>query len=274
MRSISRLALTALAGCVAAALACAAASAASLDECSEHLPFGVPSVAATTNTIAICHKGYAALVDEDRLVPLWVAYHLTGKHTFGCIDRTDDFHPDELLPPDHRAKPSDYDEPQFDQGHQAPAQDFAWNDKEMHDSFSMANMTPQLPGLNRRQWERLEEAVRAWAADRGDLIIYVGPVIKREPRTIGDDHVVVPSAFWKVVIDPTRQEALAFIMPQTEIPKGPLEPFKKTIADVEAASGVKLPLPAGIDPTALAAIWPADLRGWRAKHKAACPHAH
>jgi endonuclease G len=251
-------------------LAGGAAFAAPLDGCSEHLPFGIPTVTTTRITMGVCHKGYAALVDEDRLVPLWVAYHLTGKHTFGCIARTDDFHEEDLLPADHRAKLADFERSGFDRGHQAPAQDFAWNAGEMHDSFSMANMAPQLPGLNRKEWERLEETVRVWAADRGELIVYVGPVITAHDDVIGPDRVDVPISFWKVVVDPAKQEALAFMMPQNDIPKGSLKPWEKSVADVETAAAITLPLPDGIDRTAVAAIWPADLTAWRVKHKSVC----
>jgi hypothetical protein len=31
-----------------------------------------------------------------------------------------------------------------------------------------------------------------------------------------------------------------------------------------------LPLPDGIDASAVTALWPVNLKGWRASHKAAC----
>jgi endonuclease G len=250
-----------------------AALAAPFDDCKAHLPFGVPTLARQVATTPVCHVGYALLHDDKLLVPRWVAYQLTGPHTLGCVKRKDNFHPDENLPEDHRAKPADYTKSGFDQGHQAPAQDFAWNADRMSDSFSMANMAPQLPGLNRAQWERIEETVRAWATDRGELIVYVGPVLANTNHTIGEDKVVVPTAFWKVVVDPDKKEALAFVLPNRSIKKGKLEPWQADVADVEQAAGVKLPLPSGIDREAKPKIWPADLAAWAKKHKAACPPA-
>jgi len=84
----------------------------------------------------------------------------------------------------------------------------------MSDSFSMANMAPQRPGLNRAQWERIEETVRVWATDRGNLIVYVGPVLVNTSHTISKDKVVVPTAFWKVIVDPDKKEAPRFRAPQ------------------------------------------------------------
>lgn len=152
-----------LAAVAALLFAAAPARAGSFEACAEHLPFGVPTLAQPGTTTAVCHAGYAAMVDDERLVPRWVAYHLTAAHTLGCMHRTDNFHADEELPAAHRAEPADYRRSGYDRGHQAPAEDFAWSRVEMRDSFSMANMAPQLPRLNRAEWKRLEEMVRAWA---------------------------------------------------------------------------------------------------------------
>jgi endonuclease G, mitochondrial len=259
-----------LAALIVALLGSADASGAPFDTCAEHVPFGVPTLTQPARVTPICHPGYAALHDDDRLVSRWVAFRLTSKHTFGCLARTNDFHADEELPPGRRAKPADYRRSGYDQGHQAPADDFAWSVPQMHDSFSMANMTPQLPRLNRAEWERLEETVRAWAWERGALMIYVGPVLAATGKTIGADHVAVPLAFWKVIVDPARREAIAFVLPQANIPKGDLAPWVKTVAEVEKMAGIRLPLPDGIDASAVTALWPVNLKGWRASHKAAC----
>lgn len=251
---------------------CAPASAADFDGCHEHLPYGAPTTAPNLHVTPICHQGYAALVDDDALVPRWVAYHLTGPHTLGCVERGNNFHPDEGLPAGHRARPADYAKTGYDIGHQAPAQDFGWDDDEMSDSFSLANMAPQLPGLNRMQWERLEESVRAWAWNRGDLLVYVGPVLHGGEPTIGPDHVAVPAAFWKVIVDTKTGEAIGFEMPQQSIPKGDLTPWQKSVADIQQDAQVFLPLPATATHAAAETptLWPADLSGWHKAHSAAC----
>jgi endonuclease G len=240
------------------------------DDCREHLPFGVPVLRQEAKTTAICHIGYAALHDDKLLVSRWVAYHLTGEHTLGCVGRTNNFHAEEGLPPEGRATPTDYKGSKYDKGHQAPAQDFAWDLARMKDSFSMVNMAPQVPGLNRKQWLRLEEMVRVWATDRKELLIYVGPTILNEHRTIGKHHIVVPTEFWKIIIDPASGESLAFAMPQEDIPKGKLEPWQTSIAEIEQETAIELPLPEGADRKAEPPLWPANLRAWNRKHKIAC----
>jgi endonuclease G len=239
-------------------------------DCIQHFLFGIPILTGAANTTTICHTGYATLHDDDHLVPRWVAYRLTGQNTFGCLKRTNDFHPDENLPSNRRASPSDYKASGYDQGHQAPAQDFAWRADVMHDSFSMANMAPQLPGLNRQGWERLEETVRAWAAERGSVTVYVGPMLSTVKKKIGRNRVAVPTAFWKVVVDPVRGESLAFVMPQKNIPKGNLAKWQTSIGAVEDEANLKLPVPVFTVRTAKSPLWPADLAAWKSKHKVAC----
>jgi endonuclease G len=242
-------------------------------DCIPHFLFGMPVLTGAANTTTVCHTGYATSHDNDLLVPRWVAYRLTGENTFGCLKRTNDFHPDENLPPNRRATPADYSRSGYDQGHQAPAQDFAWRADVMHDSFSMANMAPQLPGLNRQGWERLEETVRAWAADRGTVNVYVGPVVSNATKRIGRNRVAVPTAFWKVVVDPVRGDVLAFVMPQKSIPKGNLSKWQTSVSAVEEGAQIKLPLSIfSTVRTAKPPLWPADLAAWNSKHKAACAH--
>lgn len=176
----------------------------------------------------------------------------------------------DLLPVADRAHPEDYARSGFDRGHQAPAADFAWSPQEMIDSFSMANMAPQLPGLNRAEWEHLEETVRAWVLARGELVIYTGPVLPAKPETIGIDHIAVPSAFWKVIINPGQCAALAFVMPQEDIKKGDLRPWQVSIEAVQQEARITLPLPAGINLNSIPKLWPASIAGGCEGHKRAC----
>jgi endonuclease G len=237
--------------------------------CDLGIPFNLPSVASGTTT-EVCHEGYTAAVDRATLIPRWVAYRLTGDHVVGCSMRQNDFHADDQLPAGRRQEPEDYKGSGFDRGHQAPAEDFAWNAAEMSDSFSMANMAPQVPGLNREEWEHLEETVRAWAFARGELIVYVGPIARTSQETIGDDRVAVPEGFWKVVVDPASREALAFIMPQQAISKGDLRPWQTSIENVEAEAGVDLHLPSWINTHEASPLWVASIAGLRKEKKRIC----
>lgn len=231
---------------------CSAQAAGAVAQCPK-IP--VPSVAGTEK---ICHSAYISLYDASLKEPRLVAYELTGPHTLGCLPRASGFHAES-----DSAKPVEYDGSGYDLGHMDPAQDNAWDGAVSRDSFSMVNVAPQLPGLNRQEWERLEEDVRAWALERGDLLIYVGPLIPDKPKLLKD--ISIPKSFWKIVIDRKSGEVLAFEMPQRIIAKGDVTPWLSTVAAIEAETGIRFGIgKAGSTP------WPADLAGWHKAHKAAC----
>jgi endonuclease G len=49
------------------------------------------------------------------------------------------------------------------------AVDFSY--KSMMGSFLLSNMTPQLPGLNRQGWRYLEQYIRKWTNELGELYL-------------------------------------------------------------------------------------------------------
>ena len=239
-------------------------------DCSVLFETGVPVLAVDAHVTTGCHSGYAALHDDDLLIPRWVAYRLTSLHSMGCLKPPEEFHAEEALPLGRRAEPADYRRWGFDRGHQAPAEDFAWNVDEVQDSFSMVNAAPQLPGLNREGWERLEQTVRAWAWTRGAVIVFVGPILTPEPPRIGPNGVAVPIAFFKVVFDPQTNEAIAFLMPQRYIAKGDLGRWITSIDEIQARTGIRFPLPRTVNISERPTLWPSDISGWRRAHRLIC----
>lgn len=231
---------------------------------------GEPAFARGDITSLVCHSGYAALHDDALLVPRWVAYRLHGGQTLGCLKGHDAFHAEDQLTAGHRAEPEDYRRSGYDRGHLAPVEDFALDPARLADTYSMANIAPQLPGLNREGWERLEEMVRAWAWSRGDLVVFTGPVLTAEPARLGADGVAVPQAFFKIVFDPASREAIAFLLPQRYVGKGSMGRWITSIVDIEARTGLTFPLPAETERTAKSSLWSSDAVAWRQAHHAAC----
>lgn len=225
----------------------------------------------TANTTEICHTAYISQLDTSLHIPRVVVYELTRQESLGCLPRASGFHAEGLS-----AKPADYKDTGYDLGHMMSAEDASWSQPTEYDSFSMVNVVPQLPGLNRQEWERLEEAVRAWAWQRGDVLVYVGPVIADHPAKdwqLPRGHVGIPIAFFKVIVDRKTGEVLSFYMPQKAEPKGDLAPWLAELQTIEGTAGIKFP----VDPAARKKVYPADrtlwsldLPGWRKAHKTAC----
>ena len=214
-------------------------------ECAQHLPFGVPTTS-KTNTTIICRPGYALQHDNRAKLPVWVAYELTREKALGCAGRAEKFVADDALPPAGRATPKDYSKSGYDIGHLASSADMRWSVTASEDSNALSNAAPQLPGLNRAAWKALEVRTRSWAVGRGRLIIYAGPIYSQKGSSvIGAGQVVVPEAFFKVVVDPQAGQVLAFIYPH-EASKSAPEAFRSSVAEVQRRSGLVLPLPRAV----------------------------
>lgn len=214
--------------------------AAPLSECAEHLPFGIPQTK-TQDTTEICRKGYALLHDNRWKIPQWVAYRLTAERTVGCSRRTSDWDPEPSIPPGKRAIEKDYAKSDYDIGHMMPNADARWDKQVEVDTNVLSNAAPQLKSLNRGSWATLEERVRLWAVTRREIIVYTGPIWDRvAPKTIGEG-VAVPTAFFKVVVDPKSKQVLSFIYPATA--KGSPELFRTNLAEVQRRTGLVLPVP-------------------------------
>jgi len=163
-------------------------------------------------TQEICFANYAVLHSGVTRTPLWAAEHLTKKGLAKDIERADYFYPEPSLPIEQRAELEDYAKSGYDRGHLAPAADMT-TDKAMRESFSLANMTPQVPANNRGLWSNLEEKTRALATKRGELyvvsgVIFAGTAIKRLNK-----RVFIPTSYFKAIYDPKTGDSGAYLVP-------------------------------------------------------------
>ena len=213
------------------------AYAAPFDNCEEYIKYGIPGDTGDP----LCRKGFALAHNSERKTAVWVAEHLTKEKVAGQLQRTDNFAPDPDLPPGKRAEVSDYKGSNYDRGHMAPSGDMRWDMEAMRQSFYLSNITPQVgPAMNRGIWKVLEEKVRTWASQRGELYVYTGPIYAPdEPRVvIGPNQVAAPTHFYKVIFDPVRVEAIAFIMPNTELRTEDMPQYIVTVSEVEQVTGL------------------------------------
>lgn len=201
--------------------------------------------------VALCRLGYVMSYNLETRVPDWVLEDITPARLDGTADRKlEDFHPDNdpALPEDHRVRKEDYNNTHFDRGHMAPAGDMKWDQTAMAESFLMTNMAPQVGiGMNRNIWAHLEDAVRGWAQERGHVVVITGPVYGDKPRPIVQNEgkpnrvegkVLVPESFYKIVYDPARRRAIAFLVPNQNLTGRRVDEFIATIKDIEDRTGL------------------------------------
>ena len=145
----------------------------------------------------------------DRFAPRWAAYKLDpanygtdGCSTFTrakancyinadtfeefdvCDTDTDDdadfFYRDKILT-DNTLGSSDFSNTGHDRGHMAPRQAFSWHVCGTHQTFTMANMSPQRAFLNQDIWRHLESQVLTWAFDEGPIFVTTGTIFNDFP---------------------------------------------------------------------------------------------
>jgi endonuclease G len=208
--------------------------AAPLDQCLEFVVYGLPS----TNGDLLCRKGFALAHNPERKTADWVAEHLTRERTHGPVDRLKNFRGDPELKSGTRAVDSDYTNSGYARGHMAPAANMQWDPLAMYHSFFLSNVAPQNGPMNSGAWSQLEELVRDWAVDRGALYVFTGPIYGANPKTIGKSKVAVPSHVYKIVFDPVRVDAIAFLFPNEPTGAKTLPDFLTSVDDVEARTGL------------------------------------
>jgi endonuclease G len=175
-------------------------------------PPALRNVKLAQRTTILCNDAYAVLASGLTRGPLWSAEHLTTDGLLRARNtaRQGKFHEDERLPPDDRAMLSDYTRSGYDRGHMTPSGDMP-DPHAQQQSFSLANIVPQAPTLNRGVWEGIESAVRQLATRRGELYVVSGPAFQGSQLQSLKGRVLVPTATWKAVYDPQGPGTAAYL---------------------------------------------------------------
>ena len=95
----------------------------------------------------------------------------------------------------------DYYSNRWDRGHMAPAGSFNDSYENLYSTFSFINVALQYDDLNRGAWVNLENQVRKWADDFGDINIEIYLEFDSS-HIVLDTGAHVPTAFYKFVIFP------------------------------------------------------------------------
>ena len=161
---------------------------------------------------------YTVSYNHDNREPNWVAWVLTREHASGKLP---------------------YYNSGFDRGHLCPAGDNKWSQKAMDECFLMTNMCPQTHALNAGIWNSIEQQCRTWAKKYGKVYIVCGPIyLNKQHRKLGKNKVVVPDAFFKVILRTGRNpQAIGFIC-RNQSEKGlQKKDFVNSVDEVERITG-------------------------------------
>lgn len=183
-------------------------------------------------------KGYTVSYNSDTRLPNWVYWHLTREHANGDAVRPGNSYHEDTKVPRPRATNADYRRTDFVRGQMCPAEDNKWNRTAMKETFAYSNVCPQTDRCHSGAWESIETMCREWAREYGDLYIVSGPIVDKRYETIGSNGVVVPDAFFKVVVclKGTRR-GIGFICENSDR-KQTMKQCVVTIEEVERVTGI------------------------------------
>ncbi len=208
------------------------------DSCEQLVPYGYPKTP-IVNTTPLCRIAYFVSHDNIKKVPVYAAEYLIKENISNTVERKDAFKADPSLLKGQRAELTDYDK-KYDRGHMAPFEDTARNSAAGLQSFYLSNMCPQDLHLNRGLWKTLENKTRAWAINSVDgVYVITGPIFTARPAKIGTNKVYVPKKFYKIIIDKSTGQGIAFIIPNVSPVAGKtIKDYAVNINDVEEATQI------------------------------------
>lgn len=209
----------------------------------------------------LVRKAYTASYNKETRCPNWVAWELTAEHVDGTMARRNTYREDEEVPTP-RATNQDYKGSGWSRGHMCPAGDNKWDEVAMMESNLLTNMCPQHSSLNSGVWNVIERDCRKWAKRYGQVYIVCGPIfMNQEHEKIGRNEVVVPEAFFKVILRlQPNAKAIGYVVRNNEGTKRK-DQFVNSVDQVERITGIDF-FPTLPDSIENAIEAKADLREW------------
>jgi endonuclease G len=131
-----------------------------------------------------------------------VAYKLDGDlvNELNIKDRPS-FYEEEAIDERYRAEDRDYVHSGYDRGHLAPDASFDWSKESLEATYSLANIIPQAPTVNRKMWVKVEQYARDKAVELGEIEVINVVKFSDEPEYIGKNRIAISMGYYKILIN-------------------------------------------------------------------------
>jgi len=133
------------------------------------------------------------------------------------IKNRPDFYSEKNIPIQYRAKSQDYINSGFDRGHLAPDANFDYDLKTQVKTYSMANIVPQYPTLNRKAWIKAEKYERLIASKLKTITVINLIDYSKSTQQIGNNKLSVPNTFYKIIFNDEKNFKKCFKYENIEI---------------------------------------------------------
>jgi len=145
---------------------------------------------------------YKICYDYNLKAARYVGYTLDGSLVNAVnIKKRPRFYEEKRIPKQYRAKHSDYTRSGYDRGHLQNDANSDWSKKSQKSTYSMANIIPQVPTVNRKTWIKAEKYERKVAVKLGSVQVLNGVIYPSKPQRIGRNGIAVPSGYWKMIFN-------------------------------------------------------------------------
>ena len=135
----------------------------------------------------------------------YVAYTLNGSKVNKLnIKKRPRFYNEKSIPLKYRSKSSDYKYSGYDRGHLASDASFDYDKKVLSKVYTMENIIPQAPQVNRKLWIKAEKLERYIAVKFGSVSVINGVVYSSKSKRIGKNNIAVPIGFWKMIYNDSK----------------------------------------------------------------------
>ncbi len=236
-------------------LAKTGAGAPTLKRAGEHLGLGMPTDADLSNheDFLVVRNQYVLSYSRTKKVPNWVSWKLTAGD-LGGGGRHKKFRADPTIPKKWgRATDADYKRSGYTRGHIVASGERQASVRENSKTFVFTNILPQIEANNGGPWLHLETHYREQAERHNqDVYIMAGGIYEGAPKTIGANHVAVPSATWKVAVFLEKGQKITDIDASTRVVSivvpnvvgaversQPFTKFRVTPKQIEKRAGVR-----------------------------------
>ena len=136
------------------------------------------------------------------------------------IKNRPDFYSEKNIPIEYRTKSQDYVNSGFDRGHLAPDANFDYDPKTQAKTYSMVNIVPQSPTLNRKAWIKAERYERLIASKLKKTTVINLIDYSKSTQQIGKSKLSVPCTFYKIIFNDEKNFKKCFKYENTEIDPG------------------------------------------------------
>ena len=174
--------------------------------------------------------------------PYWVSYTLEEQEIYlPSQKRLSRFLVDDNISTGS-ATHDDYTHSGYDRGHLSRAMYNKKTREIYRQSYYMSNISPQLPGFNRRggRWYALEELEISLSKRYDKVLSFSGPwIVDLEGKSIGENEVVIPQFFYKAIYIPEVNVGMVFFLDHTDVEDDrPLSDQLMTVDDFESMTGI------------------------------------